>query len=466
MSLQPRLTQRQTQQLTMTPQLQQAIRLLQMSSVELQQFIDEELETNPLLEQISVEDPETVSDPAPEQSNDPVSPEPAELQSTVPGSNEFSRATEFLASSTSLKSYLRDQISLAKEDERVSALAQILTDELDDDGYLRTPLEDIADRLGIEEYELEEPLRLLQSCDPTGVGARSLSECFTLQLAEKDELTPEIQALLDRFELGAGVTDRRIWSTIGIDPKEHAGLLEQIRCLNPAPGKMFDQGTIQYAVPDVSVFRNNLGGWSVELIASTQPAIAIKSDYAKEVASKGEDAAEFVDNCTSRANWLIRSVHQRSSTILKVAAEIVRVQENFFSLGLSELKPLTMRDVAEELKIHESTVSRITNDKYLMCERGTFELRFFFSKALKSTGKGDQQSSHSVQKMIKTMIDLEHPKKVLSDDNIVQLLKEKGVDIARRTVSKYREAMNIPSSIERRRFKSSASKNQSRPNVI
>lgn len=458
MSLQPRLTPRQTQQLTMTPQLRQAIGLLQMSSAELQTFIEEELQSNPLIELDAQPGPEPSSEPLRDPAVEGASRTRSEPADTTPVINEFSRQTEFLADQTDLRSHLRQQISLLGCDPQDRMLAMILVDELDDDGYLRVPLFQIAERVAVPVAELQEALGHLQCCDPTGVGARNLAECFALQLTETDELTPEMKALLDHIDMIAGHSDQKVWSEIGVTPERYAELLQRVRQLNPAPGKQFEDGHTQYAVPDVNVFRNNLGGWSVELIASNLPAISINASYAEEVAAEGGAAASFVSDCSARANWLIRSIHQRSTTILNVAAEIVRVQENFFSLGLSHLRPLTMRDVATKLKIHESTVSRVTSEKYLMCERGTFELKFFFSHALGARGKGSVHSSLSVQEQIRKLVDKEDPKKTLSDDKIVKILGESGVVIARRTVTKYREAMNIPSSVQRRRFKSNLDK--------
>jgi len=248
------------------------------------------------------------------------------------------------------------------------------------------------------------------------------------------------------------------WKDLGIDAEDYSALLTTIKALNPAPGAAFDTGFVQYAIPDVSVTRNNLGGWSVELNNSVLPAIIVNNDLAREVSQSGSEAAKYVVECSRRADWLLKSIEQRSSTILKVAAEIVRVQEEFFSLGVSKMRPLTMRDVAEAVGVNESTVSRVTNSKYLSCERGTFELRFFFSKGIRRSDGGADMSSASIQESIRKLIEEESALKILSDDKIVKILKESGVDIARRTVSKYREGMKIPSSVERRRFKSNLDK--------
>jgi len=329
---------------------------------------------------------------------------------THQGSNDGDNFTENLAGQTNLRDHLLSQLGLLDSDPLTLALSKVLVHELDDDGYLR------------------------------------------------GQLTELMTEFLDTLDEIAVRSNSSRWSELGIDADTYAELLSQIKALNPAPGKSFDQGFIQFAIPDVTVFRNNLGGWSVEQNNSTLPAITVNDALAAEVKTTGKEAAKFVSDCSKRADWLIRSIEQRSTTILKVAAEIVRVQESFFSLGISHLQPLTMKDVAEKVDINESTVSRVANSKYLSCERGTFELKFFFTKALRSTNGAADVSSTSIQQEIRKLIDAECALKILSDDKIVKILNKQGIDIARRTVTKYREGMNIPSSVERRRFKANLDK--------
>lgn len=444
----------------MTPELRQAIQLLQMSALDLQAFVNTEIETNPLLEaedQLSEEtSPEVLPETGP-QSVD-VRLERFLPQPTAVGGDDFSNWTENLAGETSLREHLLDQISLIATDAKELALATILVNELDDDGYLRTSIFEISERVGATTGELERALDILQSCEPTGIAARNLGECYKLQMAENGALTSEMEAFLSRIDMIAETSGKEIRAALNLDPEAYGDILAQIKALNPAPGKAFDSGIVAYAVPDVFVARNNLGGWSVELNNSVQPSIEVNTQLAEEVAAEGSDEAEFIKECEKRADWLKRSIEQRSSSILRVAAEIVRVQEAFFSLGIAYLKPMTMREVAEELKVSESTVSRVTNTKYLHCERGTFELKFFFSQAIRSSDGAASFSALSVQERIRQLIDEEASDKVLSDDKIVQILKKSGIDIARRTVTKYREAMNIPSSVERRRFKANVKK--------
>lgn len=457
MALSTRITARQTQQLTMTPQLLQAIELLQLSTADLQKFISEEVEKNPLLETEAAPEPVTPSSEPPAVEVDHRLNAALEYPGS-PKSDVIGNGTENLARTATLRDHLIHQLGLCDAEPETLRLAQILVHELDDDGYLRTPLNDIAVRLGATLPDLKKALVYAQACEPTGVAARDLAECFALQLTEAGELTDVMRRFLDTMGEIAARSDKARWQELGVNAETYADLLSKIKALNPAPGRLFDHGFTQFATPDVTVFRNNLGGWSVELNNSTLPAIVVNDELAQEVRATGKQAAKFVSNCSKRADWLIRSIEQRNTTILKVAAEIVRVQGAFFSLGVSRLKPLTMKDVAEKVKVNESTVSRVANSKYLACERGTFELKFFFTKAIRSNSGAADISSASIQSQIRQLIEAEAPTKVLSDDKIVKILNESGVDIARRTVTKYREGMNIPSSVERRRFKTNLDK--------
>ena len=457
MVLTPRLTPKQTQQLAMTPQLRQAIELLQMSSVELQRFVDEEIQKNPLLE---VEAEETLD---PGSKRDMASTAADEARSFTRSEDRAAHsysldgrdfAMENLAGSKGLRDHLQEQLSLMVGSANAIGFARILVHELDDDGYLRSDLAEIAESVGADEALASEALRLLQTCEPTGVAARNLQECFALQLRERGELTEDMVRFLGIMDEIALLPQKARWAEIGIDAETYAELLERVKTLNSSPGSSFDHGGFtEYAIPDVTVVKNNLGGWNVELNRSTLPALVVNRDLVQTVDPKDGDAAKYVSVCEKRADWLLRSIRQRTDTILKVAAEIVRVQDGFFTKGVSHLKPLTMRDVAEKVQINESTVSRVTNSKYLSCRRGTFELKFFFTKAVRASHGSDPVSSASVRAAIRTLVEEEDAKKVLSDDKIARILKERGAEVARRTVTKYREAMNIPSSVERRRLK-------------
>jgi len=458
MALSTHITARQTQQLAMTPQLRQAIELLQMSALELKKFIDAEVEKNPLLD-VETNDEAVFAPREPESSGVDKRFEAAleRLPSSL-GVDERKNLTENLPRQSTLQDYLLSQLGLIDAPFITLSLAKVLVHELDEDGYLRGNLNNIASRAGVEVTEVKAALKLVQTCEPTGIAARDLAECFSLQLSEGGKLTELMANFLENMDQIAVRPNAKRWSELGIDAEAYAGLLSQIKKLDPAPGKFFHDNFTQFAIPDVTVFRNNLGGWSVELNKSTIPAITVNQNLANEVKSAGSDGAKYVSDCAQRADWLIRSVEQRSNSVLKVAAEIVRFQDGFFSKGVSHLRPMTMKQVAEKVKLNESSVSRITSSKYISCERGTFELKYFFTTAIRSSNGAADTSSASIQKKIRNLIDQESFGKILSDDKISKHLNEEGYDIARRTVTKYREGMNIPSSVERRRFKSNLSK--------
>ena len=458
MALSTRLTVKQTQKLAITPELRQAIELLQMSTPQLADFIEAEVQSNALLE----------LEPTVESASEPASPEEVpewnySAQDFVTGaasnqSGSTPNPIDRVAQTRSLTDHLADQIALIECDPATTQLAGIIIHELDDDGYLRTNLDNIARRSGCKTDDIDEALRLVQRCEPTGIAARNLAECFALQLLETGEMTPLMEAFLETIDDLATLPRKALWSKLGISPETYSELLATIKKLNPAPGKAFDSGFVEYALPDATVFRNNMGGWSVELNRSLLPAFSINDDLLKKMNAGEKADIKYANDCSKRARWLGRAIDQRSMTILRVVSEIVRVQEAFFSMGVSHLKPLTMRDVAETLKLNESTISRVANGKFLSCERGTFELRYFFSKAIRTKGGNASVSSASIQEKIRKLIEEEDISKILSDDKIVKILNEDGVDIARRTVTKYRESMNIPSSVERRRFKANLDK--------
>lgn len=432
MALSPRIEIRQHQTLVMTPQLQQAIKLLQMSHVELSAFVAAEVERNPLLELAAP----------------PLSPGGA-----APSGQRAAAEGNFLesvAAEVSLHEHLHEQIGAMRGQPAVIEAALLLADELDDDGYLRVPLAEVGQRHRLKPRALVEGLALVQACDPAGVGARSLRECLALQLREKDRLDPAMAALLDNLALAARGERAGLMALCGVDAEDLDDMLAELRALDPKPGLRFGSARIEVAVPDVHVRRGPDGAWTVELNSETLPRVLVNNVYA--VTTGGDAAARaFVSECSASANWLVRSLEQRARTILRVATEIVLRQERFFEQGVSGLRPLTQRALAERLGLHESTVSRVAAGKYLACEQGLFPFRRFFSSAIQAVSGGEAFSSAAVQERIRCLVGQEPPGRPLSDDRLVALLTGEGIGIARRTVAKYREGMGIPSSVERRR---------------
>jgi RNA polymerase sigma-54 factor len=299
---------------------------------------------------------------------------------------------------------------------------------------------------------VENVLKTIQRFDPTGVGARSLAECLALQLKERNRLDPAMQALLDNLELLAKRDVQTLLRLTQVSSEDLADMIAEIKQLNPKPGLKFGTETIQPVVPDIYVKDNPQGGYSVELNSDTLPRVLVNTRY-YATTSKAKDAKAYLTDCLNNANWLVRSLDQRARTILKVATEIVRQQDGFFVSGVTHLRPLNLRVIAEAIGMHESTVSRVTANKYLATPRGTFELKYFFTSAIQSAEGGEAHSAEAVRHHIRELIDNEAPANILSDDRIVEILRKTGIDIARRTVAKYREAMRIPSSVERRRLK-------------
>ncbi len=513
MALAVKLEFRQSQSLVMTPQLQQAIKLLQLSNLELNEFVDAELERNPLLErrETSQEEPtaprqdERPGDPsasdldkknrlenAPEQPDtyaglssessqqervsdldtdyDSVYPDAGPLAPSAGldggwqqlgsgGGRGFESGDNnleaYVADTISLRDHLQRQLHLATKDHVQLIIGQYLIDMIDDAGYLRGDLGDLAEQLGVSLELVERTLNIVQTFEPTGVFARDIGECLALQLYEQGDLTPLMQALCDNLELLGNHKIPELKRAVGVDSDELAEMITHIRQLNPKPGHEFDPVMVQPVVPDVFVRQLSDGGWHVELNSETLPRILVNRSYYATV-SKGKcskDDKTYLTDCLNTANWLTKSLDQRARTILKVAQEVVRQQDAFFVHGIEHLRPLNLKTVAEAIDMHESTVSRVTSNKYIGTPRGVFELKYFFTSAISSSQNGEAYSSESVRYKIKQLVDAEPPTKVLSDDKIVALLRESGVDIARRTVAKYREALHIPSSVQRRRQK-------------
>jgi RNA polymerase sigma-54 factor len=482
MAIRQRLEIRQTTQLVMTPQLRQAIRLLQMSNLDLAGFLADEVERNPLLALEEAQPPPA----APKAEPEPALPERLEdrLRDAQPGSTEADLDTprdalydeaaadaqrgwtatggpggqhgdldmaDLLSPPTTLREHLLAQIGMVPAPAPASALARLLVDELEEDGYLRAADGELCARHGAGPGLLDAALAILRGCEPAGIAARNLADCLALQLAERDRLDPAMQALLANLDLLAAGKLSRLCEIAGVDREDLADMIAEIRDLNPRPGSAFANDDLRSVIPDILLRRGALGDWIVELNPESLPRLIVDGAYAARVPVRDGAAKSFLAECRTNASWLQRTLDQRARTIVKVAAEIVRRQSRFFEEGVSGLRPMTLRDIADEVGMHESTVSRVTAGKYMACDRGLIELRFFFSTALAASDGGEALSSTAIRDMIRRLIDAEEPRRPLSDDTIVEKLRETGVDIARRTVAKYREAMRIPSSVQRRR---------------
>ncbi|MDD9909189.1 MAG: RNA polymerase factor sigma-54 [Ahrensia sp.] len=505
MALAQKLALRQSQSLVMTQQLSQSIKLLTLSNIELNAFIDSQLEANPFLEvdhsvgetrapdaehaslEARAENAELKLDSSLETDAKRLSETlGTDVENAFPDDPSLRGNTQFeprrdeqfrisssgLPTSTSrgaddvdlgeltpqrltLRDHLHSQLAIAAAPPRLHALAACLVDLLDDAGYLREDFNELSERLSVEPQEIDEALKLVQTFEPTGIGARSLSECLALQLREKNRLDPAMQLVLDNLHRLAKRDFVGLGLLTGLDVEELSEILQEVQALEPRPGSLFASENIADISPDVVVSEAPDGSWRVELNSETLPRVLVDQNYVAEVskqADKGKDR-EFVTECLQNASWLTRSLDQRAHTILKVAREIVKKQDAFLVHGVRGLKPLTLQMIADEIDMHESSVSRVTSGKYMLTPRGMFELKYFFTTAITSTGDGDAHSSEAVRDRIKSMIDSETAATVLSDDAVVSALEAAGIKIARRTVAKYRDAMMIPSSVQRRREK-------------
>ena len=492
MAIGPRLDLRQSQSLVMTPQLQQAIKLLALSNLEIETFIGEALESNPLLEiGAAAPDVPAVED-APDQrrttlESSPVDQlvsegraaddRPLDIDQTAldrdrdtgdgdwggdlrigPASDDGPGIDERGEGEKDLATHLHDQLGAQARDPRLAFIARYLIDQLDEAGYLPVTLREVAGELGVPMAETEAALALVQSLDPTGVGARSLGECLALQAIEADRHDPCMARLLENLDLLARGELARLRRMCDVDDEDFADMLAELRSYDPKPGLRFNRGGGDPVVPDILLAPRADGGWDVSLNQATLPRLIVNRSYYVELRGACNDKAAkgWLSDKLADANWLIKALDQRQKTILKVASEIVTQQDGFFRHGVSQLRPLTLRTVAEAIGMHESTVSRVTSNKYLHCPRGTFELKYFFTSGVGSTDGEGGASAEAVKAAIKALIDAEDPKAILSDDTLVDLLKAKGFDLARRTVAKYREAIGLGSSVQRRRQKALA----------
>jgi RNA polymerase sigma-54 factor len=461
-----RLDLKQSQNLVMTPQLQQAIKLLQLNNLEIAEFIEEEIAENPLLEKKEAEPNEAdaikeAKDEKPEAASEDFDAGSAMADMGTGGSTNFDKLDNAFENSMSkpktLRDHLIEQLHVSFNDPRDQMIAVLLIDQLDEAGYLRTNVIELSEQLGCSIERIDRLLDIMKQFDPTGIFACDLEECLALQLEEQGKLEAPTKILLNNLKLLADHDHQKLTKLCDVNEAYLQDIIGDIKSLNPKPAGDFDHIVIQTAIPDVlmkKLPKNLGGGWRVELNNDTLPKVLINNQYYKEVlntATQKKDK-EYLSNKLSSANWLVRSLDQRAQTILKVAAEIIEQQDGFFLYGIEFLKPLTLKDIAEEIDMHESTVSRVTNNKYIGTPRGIFELKYFFSTALISED-GTSHSAESVRVRVKTLIEEEEPTKVLSDDKIVDVLKGEGIDIARRTVAKYREALHIPSSVQRRKQK-------------
>jgi RNA polymerase sigma-54 factor len=477
----PSLSIRQTQALVLTPQLTQAIKLLQLSNLELEAFIAEELAKNPLLEARSDDEPAeqpagdavAVGDSDDDGADDPGADDlilgsadddrPLDVDWTsealetdsftdVVGAAPSDEGFDFERvqySAASLAEHLVDQLHGASGPE--GDLARIIAEMLDETGYLTVPLADIADASGVPVEVVAKGLALVQDLDPPGVGARSLAECLALQAKAADRYDPAMARLIDNLELLSKGRMTDLKRICGVDDEDLADMIRELRAYDPKPGCMLSGGPAEEVTPDVFV-RRTRRGFAVELNQATLPRVLVNRRYYQELKSGPQDKSSraWLSECLASANWLVKALDQRARTIVKVMSEIVKRQQGFFERGVSALRPLTLREVAEAIDMHESTVSRVTSNKYVLCDRGLYELKYFFGSGVAST-EGEGAAAEAVKAAIREIIDAETD--ILSDDAIAAILKQRGFDVARRTVVKYREAMGIGSSIQRRRLK-------------
>ena len=448
----PRLTLRQTPALALTPELRQAIRLLQMPTTELIQHIEGELELNPLLER--ADQPGTAAGEAASENGSSATDDGGYSEPWLGnGVDGDGREPDWPSRSPTLREHLATQIAtdIAGPAERV--IAMTLLEGLDEAGYLTSDLRDVAERLGATEQHVLSLLPKLQQLDPPGVFARSLAECLGAQLADRGLLDERMTLLLQHLDLVASGDFAKLVRLISIEASELRCMLATLRRLDPKPGLAFEAATPESLIPDVVMQPRPEGGWTLELNPGALPRLIVNRRYYTELVrtARSTEARSYVVERLASAKWLVRALDQRARTILKVATEIVRRQDGFFVHGVCQLKPLVLRDVADAINMHESTVSRATSNKFMATPRGTFELRYFFATAVSSCATGESVAAEAVKSRIRELIERESRHMPHSDDRLVELLREGGVEIARRTVAKYRESLRIPSSVERRR---------------
>ena len=512
----PRLDLRQSQSLVMTPQLQQAIKLLQLTNLELSAYVEQELEQNPLLEPVEAgsEGTSEMTEDAPEPmadiegaenfdtadtmthtaetgedvdhgqsmdaevDNDYASDTPGDAAGPASGDGAYDNfgdshssgtsstysgedlpgLEQTLAGELSMREHLLGELNMLVVTAGDRLIGAHLIDMLDEAGYVQGRLDTLADRLGCEIEDIVPVLERLQTIDPPGMFARDLKECLALQLKEKGRLDPVMQTFLENLELLGKRDLKSLMKVCQVDEEDIQDMVAEIRALDPKPGRIFAHDVAEPVIPDVLMRPGPDGGWVVELNAQALPRVLVNNTYYAEINATPmkDDDKRYIQDCLQTANWLVKSLHQRATTILKVSSEIVSQQDAFFREGVSALRPLVLRDIADKVEMHESTVSRVTSNKFISTPRGLFELKYFFTSSVGGSGLGDGHSSEAVRQRIKELVDAEDPKKVLSDDKIVDILKVEGIAVARRTVAKYRDSLGIASSVQRRREKTSS----------
>ncbi len=488
-SFAPRLDLRQSQSLVMTPQLRQAIQLLQYSNIEASQFIEDELLKNPLLERVDGSETVTAIEadlPVPVAAELPdatsfaasgMMPGVEDAPLDIDVSNTYDAGTgadgayaggghddsddwnaidALGAKGPNLREHLEQQARLAFSTTGERVIAAALIAALDAAGRISDPPELIAHTLGVPLEQVEAVRAKMLYFDPVGVFARDLVECLSVQLAEKNRLDPAMAALLANLEMLARRDMRGLQAVCGVDGEDLAGMVAELKRLDPKPGARFEVEPLRPLIPDVlmrplPVTADGANDWMLEINPETMPRLLIRRGFhARLAASASRETKSFLTEQLQGATWLVKALESRAQTILRVSAEIVRRQEGFFIHGISHLRPLTLRDIAAEVELHESTVSRVTSNKSIATPRGIFELKFFFTTALQGAN-GQTHSAETVRHRVQALISGESPKNILSDDAVAAILQKEGIDIARRTVAKYREALRIPGSAQRKR---------------
>jgi RNA polymerase sigma-54 factor len=476
---------KQSQSMVMTPQLQQSIQILQYTTLELSTHIAQMVEENPFLDNPdtntdSIEQKQESDEPAPKLqdkeslldnsgdkwADDTVSSavyEDTDLAYSGVSNFKHNDAAQYdgfeeLASKDqTLREYIQDQINIDIETPNDRMIAYYLTDQLDPSGYLEMDIKQVAEQLKCKPCDITPVLEKLQTFDPAGVFATSLSQCLALQLKDRNRFDPVIEKLLSHLELIAVGDIKKLARLCKTSEEEVIEMCQEIKRLNPKPGDMFAIDAVTIQQPDVFLKKASDGAWAVEVNTQALPKVLVNQKYyaklVTDVAGQ-KDQKKYITEQINSANWLVKSMDQRAQSILKVATEILLQQREFFDQGVRHLKPLILSDVAQKVELHESTISRVVNGKYMATPMGLYELKYFFSSVV-GGGQGSEggHSSTAVKHLIKDVIDQENAKKPLSDDKISQFLKIKGVDVARRTVMKYREAMHIPSSSKRKKMK-------------
>lgn len=486
---------KQSQNLVMTPQLRQAIEILQLNNIELANLIEEEISKNPFLEK-EAGGSESFSDGDvshnPDNAGDRVTEKPESdvessglsiseddnISQSFALNNDYESAeiygrggsgsfdnSEFdlietaIAEEKNLRNHLSEQINACFYDEKERLTASLLVDFLDDSGFLRESSEDLAKRLSCSVTHISKIIAKLKQFDPTGIFAKDVKECFSIQLKERNLLDDAMFLLIENIDLLAKYDRKKLCSVCKVSPEKLDEMIVEMRRLNPNPASEFEHVVVQTRIPDVlmkALPKHEGGGWKVELNPETLPSVLVNNDYYIQVCgslSKDREGKKYVEDCMTAANWLIRALEQRANTILKVSSSIIEEQNGFFLYGIEYMRPMTLRDIAEKIEMHESTVSRVTNGKYIYTPRGIFELKYFFTSSVGgSKGSGSDHSSNAIKAKISALIKSETAENILSDDRIVEILKKEGISIARRTITKYREALGIPSSSKRKRM--------------